>query len=42
MGYYDRFLNDKVFKICLCFKELLSDEIVMDKYDIYMDKVIHE
>lgn len=41
-GYYDRFLNSDIFKLCLCFKELLSDEIVMDEHDIYMDLVVHE
>ena len=42
MGYYDRFLDEKVFKLCLCFKELLSDEIEMDNHDVYMDLVVHE
>ena len=41
-GYYDYFLNKEIFKLCLCFKELLSDEIVMDEHDIYMDLVVHE
>lgn len=42
-GYYDRFLeNTKAKKICLCFGRLLTDDIPMDKYDIYMDNVISE
>ena len=41
-GYYVYFLNKEIFKLCLCFKELLSDEIVMDEHDIYMDLVVHE
>lgn len=42
-GFYDIFLekhNPK--KICLCFHELLSPEIPMEEYDIYMDAVITE
>lgn len=42
-GYYDRFLeNTDIRKICLCFSELLSDEIPSDKYDIKADIVITE
>lgn len=42
-GFYDRFLEScKATKICLCFEKLLSDNIPMDEYDIYMDKVITE
>lgn len=41
-GYYDRFLNDDVYTICLCFEKLLSDEIEMDEYDRYMNEVITE
>lgn len=40
-GYYDRFLqNCKCKKICLCFKALTCQNIPMDEFDIYMDKVI--
>ena len=41
-GYYDRFLNDDVYTICLCFEKLLSDEIEMAEYDRYMNVVITE
>lgn len=42
-GYYDRFLaNTKAEKVCLCFGRLLTDDIPMEKYDIYMDKVVSE
>ncbi|MBP9989064.1 MAG: 5-formyltetrahydrofolate cyclo-ligase [Ruminococcus sp.] len=40
-GYYDRFLQTyKATKLCPCFKKLLSDEIEMSEYDVYMDAVI--
>ena len=41
-GYYDRFLNDDLYTICLCFEKLLSEEIEMDEYDRYMNEVITE
>lgn len=42
-GYYDRFLeHTKSKKVCLCFGRLLTKDIQMDKYDIYMDNVISE
>ena len=41
-GYYDRFLNDDFYTICLCFEKLLSEEIEMDEYDRYMNEVITE
>ncbi len=40
-GFYDRFFNEKdVYKIGLCYKECLINEIFNDKYDIKMDEVI--
>ena len=41
-GYYDRFLNDDLYAICLCFEKLLNEEIEMDEYDRYMNEVITE
>lgn len=42
-GYYDRFLPQIYsLKVCLCFEHLMSDEIPMDRYDVYMDIVITE
>ncbi|MCQ2485687.1 MAG: 5-formyltetrahydrofolate cyclo-ligase [Clostridia bacterium] len=42
-GFYDRFLADcDAAKICLCFERLISDDIPMDKHDIYIDIVITE
>lgn len=40
-GYYDVFLKDtKAVKMCLCFKELLSDDIPAEQHDVQMDLVI--
>lgn len=42
-GYYDRFLeNSSIKKICLCFDELISENIPTDKFDIKADMVITE
>lgn len=42
-GYYDRFLQKSdCFKLCLCYKALLSNDIPMDTHDIYMDNIITE
>ena len=39
-GYYDRYLSRcSAFKIGLCYKEQLLDEIPVDEYDIKMDHV---
>ena len=39
-GYYDRYLSRcSAFKIGLCYKEQLLDEIPVDEYDIKMDRV---
>ena len=39
-GYYDRYLaRTNAYKIGVCYKEQLLDEIPIDKYDIKMDKV---
>jgi len=42
-GYYDRFLEKhETKKVCICFEKLLSSQIPMEKYDIYMDCVVTE
>ena len=42
-GFYDIFLSKtKTCKLCLCFSELLCDDIPTDEYDIKMDCVITE
>ena len=41
MGYYDKYLiNNKSFKIGICFSEQIVDSLPIDKYDIKMDMVI--
>ena len=40
-GYYDRFLeNMTAYKMCLCFKELVSDDIPTDANDVLMDEIV--
>ena len=40
-GFYDHFLKNKnIFKIGICFKEQLLDEIPVNEYDIKMDLII--
>lgn len=42
-GYYDRFLHGlSIQKYCLCYEELLSEEIPMEAEDIRMDRVFTE
>ena len=42
-GYYDRFLAQTgAYKLCICFGALLSDEIPMDSFDMWMDAVVTE
>ena len=42
-GYYDRFFeNCETYKLCLCFADLLTDEIPMLPHDVLMDAVITE
>ena len=42
-GYYDRYLKDfKGISIGLCFEECLLDEVVHDKHDVNVHKVITE
>ncbi len=42
-GYYDRFLESTTaFKMCLCFKKLIFDEIPTGEHDILMDTIIFE
>lgn len=40
-GYYDRFLADvKAPKICLCYRELLTEDLPAEETDIRMDAVV--
>lgn len=40
-GYYDHFLNDKnIFKIGLCYQELLIDFLEAEAHDVPMDLVV--
>ena len=42
-GYYDRFFAGcETYKLCLCFADLLTDEIPMLPNDVRMDRVITE
>ena len=42
-GFYDRFFNENnVYKIGLCYKECLINEVFNDKYDIKVDEVIND
>ena len=42
-GYYDRFLAlHRCPALCLCYEEMLSDEIPADEYDVRMDAVVTE
>ena len=40
-GFYDKFLNENdIYKIGLCYKECLINEVFNDIYDIKMNEVI--
>ncbi len=42
-GYYDRWLaGQSMYKYCLCYEALLSDNIPMDQNDIKMDRIFTE
>ena len=42
-GYYDRYLgHTDTIKMCLCFRELLFEDIPVTDTDVYMDTVISE
>ena len=42
-GYYDRFLASCPGEtVCLCFDKMLTDGIPMDRYDVYMRRVLTE
>lgn len=42
-GYYDRFLSEhNVFKIGVCFSELIVDNLPINEYDIAVDALITE
>jgi 5-formyltetrahydrofolate cyclo-ligase len=40
-GFYDKYLSlHNVYKLAICFKEQIIDQVPTDKYDIKMDNVI--
>ena len=40
-GYYDCFLNRRIiYKICICRKELINENLPTDAFDVMMDEVI--
>ena len=42
-GYYDRFLeNSNIFKLCICFEELINDNIPVSEFDVRMNAVFTE
>ena len=42
-GYYDRFLREHGCRtLCLCYEELITEEIPMDENDVWMDFVVTE
>ena len=42
-GYYDRYLNGrKMYRMCLCFGEMLADTVPHDDGDVMMDCIITE
>lgn len=42
-GYYDRFLaGQSMYKYCLCFEAMLSDEVPTEETDITMDRIFTE
>lgn len=42
-GFYDRFLkNFSTYKMCLCFRKNIFEDIPVDKYDILMDMIVTE
>ena len=43
MGYYDRFFStSRVTKICICFEEMICEDIPMEDTDIYVDYIVTE
>ncbi len=43
MGYYDRFFGiSGVIKMCICFEEMICEEIPMEDTDIYVDYIVTE
>ena len=42
-GFYDKFFSEHdIYKIGLCYKECLVDEIEIDKYDVAVNEVISD
>ncbi len=42
-GYYDRFLEDRSGKtVCLCYRELLLEDLPSEEWDVRMDMVLTE
>ncbi|MBQ6222777.1 MAG: 5-formyltetrahydrofolate cyclo-ligase [Solobacterium sp.] len=43
MGYYDRFFGiSGVIKMCICFEEMICEDIPMEDTDIYVDYIVTE
>ncbi len=43
MGYYDRFFGTSgVTKMCICFEEMICEDIPMEDMDIYVDYIVTE
>ena len=41
-GYYDKYLKDKnIYKIGLCYKECIVNNIKSDRFDIKVNKIIY-
>lgn len=42
-GYYDRYLEDTdFFKVALCWKKVMMDQIPIDPHDVQMDQILFE
>lgn len=42
-GYYDRYFEKhSAYRVGVCFREQLIENVPMDQYDIYMDLVLHD
>ena len=43
MGYYDRFFGtSRVTKMCICFEEMICEDIPMENTDIFVDYIVTE
>lgn len=42
-GFYDKFFSkNNIYKIGLCYKECIIENIIIDKYDINVDEIIND